>query len=280
LAIIAGNTAELNPLEKEDFYSELDRNAREGSIYKGFVSISSALAGGGQTLLSATNSLKSAIDEYAKATKETPHVVNATVYTAGGTGGTGGGTGGTGGGTGGNNSLTNRDKINKIKDLSSALDARFGADLQLGEMSLIEWYLTTIPESLRNGPLGGILLSEEEFYRDYDTDLNYFNGIPGFNYDDYVWFMTLVHSGLKGFDTGGLADYTGPAWLDGTKSKPEIVLNQTDSANFIILRDILADILDGTSGISQSGSNSGKNGDNYYDIEINVDNISDDYDVE
>jgi hypothetical protein len=49
------------------------------------------------------------------------------------------------------------------------------------------------------------------------------------------------------FATGGLADFTGPAWLDGTKSKPEIVLNQTDSANFMQLRDILSDILHGTS---------------------------------
>jgi hypothetical protein len=27
------------------------------------------------------------------------------------------------------------------------------------------------------------------------------------------------------YKTGGLADFTGPAWLDGTKSRPELVLN-------------------------------------------------------
>ena len=81
------------------------------------------------------------------------------------------------------------------------------------------------------------------------------------------------------YETGGLADYTGPAWLDGTKSKPEIVLNQTDSANFMQLRDILADILQGTSGLSGTGER-GKGGDNYFDIEINVESINDDYDVE
>ena len=27
------------------------------------------------------------------------------------------------------------------------------------------------------------------------------------------------------YKTGGLADFTGPAWLDGTKSRPEYVLN-------------------------------------------------------
>ena len=41
------------------------------------------------------------------------------------------------------------------------------------------------------------------------------------------------------FKTGGLADFTGPAWLDGTKSKPELVLNQKDTQNFIALKNIL-----------------------------------------
>ena len=82
----------------------------------------------------------------------------------------------------------------------------------------------------------------------------------------------------KRFSTGGVADFTGPAWLDGTKSKPEIVLDQTDSANFMQLRDIFADILNGTSSIPKATE--GKGGDNYYEINIDVESISDDYDVE
>ena len=35
------------------------------------------------------------------------------------------------------------------------------------------------------------------------------------------------------FKTGGLANFTGPAWLDGTKAKPELVLNAQDTKNFI-----------------------------------------------
>jgi hypothetical protein len=37
----------------------------------------------------------------------------------------------------------------------------------------------------------------------------------------------VVHGAdlYKKYKTGGLADYTGPAWLDGTKSKPELVLD-------------------------------------------------------
>jgi hypothetical protein len=95
----------------------------------------------------------------------------------------------------------------------------------------------------------------------------------------YVKLRRLVTSKSPAFKTGGLADFTGPAWLDGTKSKPEIVLNQQDSANFLVLRDILSDILNGTSGLSKSDKKDG-NGDNYYDIEINVESLSDDYDVE
>ena len=80
----------------------------------------------------------------------------------------------------------------------------------------------------------------------------------------------------KKYKTGGLADFTGPAWLDGTKSKPEIVLNQRDSANFIQLRDILSEAMDSTSG----NSSKKPSGDNYFDIDVNVEKIDNDYDVE
>lgn len=56
----------------------------------------------------------------------------------------------------------------------------------------------------------------------------------------------------KKFVKGGLADYTGPAWLDGTKSRPELVLNAADTANFIQLKSILSDIL-GAGNFSVSG---------------------------
>ena len=39
--------------------------------------------------------------------------------------------------------------------------------------------------------------------------------------------------------SGGLADYTGPAWLDGSKSAPELVLNSQDTANLLSAVDIV-----------------------------------------
>lgn len=77
------------------------------------------------------------------------------------------------------------------------------------------------------------------------------------------------------FKTGGLADFTGPAWLDGTKTKPELILNQRDTENFIQLKDILGNLLrDNTLNASTNS------GDNYYEVHIEVDKLESDYDVE
>lgn len=81
---------------------------------------------------------------------------------------------------------------------------------------------------------------------------------------------------LTKYKTGGLADFTGPAWLDGTKSKPEMVLNARDTQNFIQLKDILSSLLSRTSGNSITENN----GDCTYDIDINVEKIGSDYDLD
>lgn len=84
------------------------------------------------------------------------------------------------------------------------------------------------------------------------------------------WFKK---TDVKAYKTGGLADFTGPAWLDGTKSHPELVLNAKDTQNFLILKDILS------SAVKNAGT-SNNGGDNYYDINISVDEIASDYDVD
>lgn len=84
------------------------------------------------------------------------------------------------------------------------------------------------------------------------------------------WFKK---SDVKAYAKGGLADFTGPAWLDGTKSKPELVLNARDTENFIQLKDILSNLLRGN-------TSSGNSGDNYFEIHIDVDSLNNDYDVE
>ena len=121
-----------------------------------------------------------------------------------------------------------------------------------------------------------------------DQSIVYYKGKYYLWYDGYA---ALINSSKKDYsafaagvtltpyETGGLADFTGPAWLDGTKSHPELVLNARDTQNFIQLKDILAEVMDSTNSISNKQSN-GTNGDNYFNIDINVEELKDDYDVD
>ena len=76
------------------------------------------------------------------------------------------------------------------------------------------------------------------------------------------------------FASGGLAPYNGPAWLDGKPGAPEMVLNPTDTKNFIQLRDVLANVMTKK---SVSGTT---NGINNFEVNIKVDKINNDYDVD
>ena len=101
------------------------------------------------------------------------------------------------------------------------------------------------------------------------------NDLPKYvKQDGIVGNRTREKFRAKQYLTGGLADYTGLAWLDGSKSKPELVLNAKDTENFIALKDILSDVLKG--GLSRTKNS----GDNYYDFHITIEEIANDYDVE
>ena len=80
--------------------------------------------------------------------------------------------------------------------------------------------------------------------------------------------------GYTPFATGGLADFTGPAWLDGTKSRPEYVLNAGQTEAFFNLVDVLESLKLGNTKTTQN------NGDSTFDIDINEEKIDNDYDVE
>lgn len=76
----------------------------------------------------------------------------------------------------------------------------------------------------------------------------------------------------KKFKTGGLVEGTGLAWLDGTPSRPEYVLNAGQTQAFLRLSDMVGNLT--------SGSNQQLGGDTYINVDINVDQIANDYDVE
>lgn len=77
----------------------------------------------------------------------------------------------------------------------------------------------------------------------------------------------------KRYATGGLNTTTGPAWLDGTPSKPEYVLNAAQTEAFF-------DLVNSQTKLAKDGVSSSTSGDNYFDIDINVDKLESDYDVD
>ena len=86
---------------------------------------------------------------------------------------------------------------------------------------------------------------------------------------------------LKPYATGGYADFTGPAWLDGTPKRPEAVLNALQTQHFIKFIDVLDTLFSGhatsfTTPIRQAQSETQA----MYNINITVDQMSSDYDVD
>lgn len=81
---------------------------------------------------------------------------------------------------------------------------------------------------------------------------------------------------LTAYERGGLIDFTGPAWVDGNKKNPEMVLSSTDTKNFITLKNVLADIMKGVKTTSKKDSP----GHTYYNIDIFVDELADGYDTD
>lgn len=76
-----------------------------------------------------------------------------------------------------------------------------------------------------------------------DAVQNYINNHAN-NGDLYRYWVDKLNRNASAyhynkFKTGGLADYTGMAWLDGTPQKPELVLNAGDTANMLSALSIL-----------------------------------------
>lgn len=85
--------------------------------------------------------------------------------------------------------------------------------------------------------------------------------------------------GKHRYKEGGLADYTGPAWVDGTPSRPEAFLDAEDTERFMTAAELFAmsPLLNSSSAQNAVSSSVG---DTSIEININIESISDDYDVD
>jgi hypothetical protein len=94
-------------------------------------------------------------------------------------------------------------------------------------------------------------------------------------FGNYVSF-----SDPKQYKTGGLVDYTGPAWVDGTKTKPEAFLSASDTQRIGEAAELLANIPILNSTSTSATSLATNVGDTTIEVHINIEEISSDYDVD
>ena len=98
--------------------------------------------------------------------------------------------------------------------------------------------------------------------------------------EDYIKKNAASWYGGHIYATGGMVDYTGPAWVDGTPERPEAFLSAEDTERIGEAAKILSDIpwldrdTDNTSVVTNNG------GDVSVEINLNIDHISSDTDID
>ena len=112
----------------------------------------------------------------------------------------------------------------KIQEAKEAIKGAIKAVLNVG-INLINGMMNGI-ENLYNKSIGGFLKGIEKGYEK----------VTG---KDISLPTTLDIKDIPTFKTGGIVDFTGPAWLDGTKGAPEAVLNAAQTKAFMKLADHL-----------------------------------------
>lgn len=82
------------------------------------------------------------------------------------------------------------------------------------------------------------------------------------------------------YKNGGYVDYTGPAWVDGTPTKPEAFLNAADTQRMEALIGVLQQLGTGLKSPTVSPNPTSNQTSNSIQVEINVDELGSEYDVE
>lgn len=96
---------------------------------------------------------------------------------------------------------------------------------------------------------------------------------------DTLRLLDVKQDKFIAYKNGGLVDYTGPAWVDGTPNKPEAFLNSEDTARIGAAAKLLSNLPIFKSNFDK-GNMSTNIGDTSIEIHINVDKITSDYDID
>ena len=97
--------------------------------------------------------------------------------------------------------------------------------------------------------------------------------------DQEIWKQRLVQysNGFYHFADGGLVDFTGPAWVDGSHSSPEAFLSPEDTERIGRAAQLLADLPLLSSAFDGSSVN---NGESLIEVHINIEKIGDEVDLD
>lgn len=91
--------------------------------------------------------------------------------------------------------------------------------------------------------------------------------------------LYYLSRGGRKYAEGGIADFTGPAWLDGTRSKPEAVLNPAQTKTFIQFTNVLDSIFSEAK-MPKTHQAITQAKEAIYNFTIKVDQMASDYDVD
>lgn len=135
-----------------------------------------------------------------------------------------------------------KDLSNRIESLDATLqtnDSKKSADIAQTELSWKAGDGASKATNTANNGSGG---SEQTYTVQRGDTLSGIAKKYGTTYQKLASYNgianpNLIYTGQKikipAFMEGGLANFTGPAWLDGTKSKPEAILNTLQTEHFI-----------------------------------------------
>lgn len=173
--------------------------------------------------------------------------------------------------------------MNDISSNSSSISTFSGVNNQDIADRIEYWYNQYNSQLYSRGGSAGITeilnqMKKEGFvYEDNTVKIDTKNGKTEKSIYRDLLDKKIIKDKTNAYATGGIVDYTGLAWVDGTPSKPESFLSAEDTERIGNAARLIANIplLNGT-----NITNSSTAGDNLIEVHINIENISSEVDLD
>lgn len=177
--------------------------------------------------------------------------------------------------------------LDEVKSIRNILDKNQEKERKIQEANKILDNYAKSTAGSPNGRQGNAIIALRKIFNTDAEMVSYLNS-SGLSNDQLELFLSIINSlndnsdskrkpnGIYGirqpvkYATGGLNSSTGLAWLDGTKTAPEYVLNAEQTRAFLSL----------VNSLTSYSATSAPLGNNYYNVQIEVDQLANDYDVE